>query len=368
MTSRKYRVAVVGGAGTWGRRYLHAYANHPDCEIVALVDRARDRRQTFSNHYGIETVYDTLDELLAADTPDIVSAVIPVAHNPKAVLACSEAGVRVVSCEKPIATALCQADDMVRICREHGTVFGCGSVYSGVPYLTETLDWIRAGHLGRLTGATIPGGLPMEVSGGACVQLTLLRLLTGMDVDWVEGWALPPEPGYDLPPGIPRSEADCPAYGSLGLSGGIICEAPRPGSAKKAAGLIVVTGEQGQVRISSPEPVLLSGRGSALTPVHPEFLHTPRPDNTHDFFTIRIERLMRAFDTGVEDLDSGHGYRQALEIAIALKLSAQRDHQRISLPLEDRSLRIFPHPHRLLGGDVAGWGSRGYKGPPQVDY
>ncbi len=249
MTPKKYRVAVVGGAGTWGRRYLHAYANHPDCETVALVDRARDRRQTLSDHYGIETVYDTLDELLAATSPDIVSAVIPVSGNPEAVIACAEAGVKVVSCEKPISATLHQADEMVRICRERGTVFGCGSVYSGIPYLTDTLDWIRAGHLGRLTGATIPGGLPHEVSGGACVQLTLLRLLTGMDVDWVEGWILPPEPGYDVPPGFPSTEADCPAYGVLGMSGGIICEVLRPGSVAEPSGLVVVTGEEGEVRI-----------------------------------------------------------------------------------------------------------------------
>ncbi|MCZ6675895.1 MAG: Gfo/Idh/MocA family oxidoreductase, partial [Candidatus Poribacteria bacterium] len=65
MPTKKYRVAVVGGAGTWGRRYLRAYANHPDCEIVALVDRAWDRRQAFADRYGIRVVYDTLDDLLA---------------------------------------------------------------------------------------------------------------------------------------------------------------------------------------------------------------------------------------------------------------------------------------------------------------
>ena len=42
MSGKKtYRVAVAGGAGAWGRKYLHAYANHPQCEIVALVDLAR---------------------------------------------------------------------------------------------------------------------------------------------------------------------------------------------------------------------------------------------------------------------------------------------------------------------------------------
>ena len=56
------------------------------------------------------------------------------------------------------------------------------------------------------------------------------------------------------------------------------------------------------------------------TPVYPDFLDTPPPD---DFFTRRIEWLMQAFDAGQDVLDSGHGYRQALEIAIALKQSAQ---------------------------------------------
>ena len=75
---------------------------------------------------------------------------------------------------------------------------------------------------------------------------------------------------------------------------------------------------------------------------------------------------MRAFDTGREVYDSGHGYHQALEIAMALKLSAQRDHERLPLPLADRLQRIVPHPYRLRGGDVAGWESIGYRGPPRV--
>ena len=181
---KKYRVAVIGGAGTWGRKYLRAYANHPACEIVALVDRAEDRRQTFADRYNIGTVFDTLEDLLDREIPDIVSAILPTSHNPGVVIACAEAGVKVVSCEKPIAVELSQADEMVRICRERGTVFSCGSVYSGVPHLLETVDWIKAGNIGKLTAAAVPSGLPREVSGGGCVQLTLLQLLTGMEVEW----------------------------------------------------------------------------------------------------------------------------------------------------------------------------------------
>jgi len=360
---RKYRVAVVGGAGTWGQRYLRAYANHPDCQIIALVDPARDRRKGLADRYGIDWTCDSIEELLSADLPDIVSAIVPVASNPEIIIACARAGVKVVSCEKPIAVELSRADAMVDTCRECGTVFSCGSVYSGVPYLRETLAWIREGHLGQLTGAAIPGGLPREVAGGCCVQLTLLRLLTGMDAEWAEGWTLPPAPGWILPPGAAAAEIDCPAYGRLGLSGGIPCEIPEPRSGKGTSCHVAVSGEEGQVWLAAPRPVFIQGRGAESTPIFPAFLQNPPPA---DYFTLRIELLLRAFDTGREEFDSGHGYRQALEIAMVLKLSAQRDHQRISLPLEDRSSRIFPHPYRLHGGDVAGWESMGAKGPPRI--
>lgn len=48
--------------------------------------------------------------------------------------------------------------------------------------------------------------------------------------------------------------------------------------------------------------------------------------------------------------------------------SARSGHERISLPFEDRSLRLHPHPYRFQGGDVAGWESIGYEGPPAMDF
>ncbi len=86
---KKYRVAMVGGAGSWGRRYLAAYAEREDCEIIALVDRARERGQMFADHFGVKTVLDSVDDLLAMEVPDIVSISLPVAHSWKAVIACA---------------------------------------------------------------------------------------------------------------------------------------------------------------------------------------------------------------------------------------------------------------------------------------
>ena len=81
MTRKKYRVAIVGGAGTWGRFYTQAYAAHPECEIVALVDRAADRRDALAARYNIQATYARVEDLLAREIPDIVSAILPVAYT-----------------------------------------------------------------------------------------------------------------------------------------------------------------------------------------------------------------------------------------------------------------------------------------------
>ncbi|MDE2742060.1 MAG: hypothetical protein OXI58_10750, partial [Gemmatimonadota bacterium] len=64
---------------------------------------------------------------------------------------------------------------------------------------------------------------------------------------------------------------------------------------------------------------------------------------------------------------SGDDYRHSLEVAIALVRSAHQGHERVSLPFADRTLKLYPHPYRLRGGDVAGWQSIGYDGPPTMD-
>ena len=354
---------MVGGAGTWGRFYLRAYAEHPDCEIVALVDRARDRRSVFAERFGIEQVFDSVEELLVRDTPDIVSAILPVAYAYDAVVACAEAGVRVVSCEKPLAAELSKADELVRICREHGTAFGCSAGRWNPPYSEQAIGWVADGHIGKLTGAAIPGGLPVEVCGGGCHPLTLMRFLTGMDVTWVEAWTSPPLPGYTASEARDETEADCPAWGRLGLSGGIVCEVPAPQPDRRAHCMAAVSGEQGRVWLSYPHPVFVQGQGARAGPVFPAFLERKPPKS---MFVSVIEQLMRAFDTGMEAECSGHDLRQALEIAIAMKLSAHNGHRRIELPLQDRSLKLFPHPYRMYGGDEAGWESIGYRGPPEI--
>ena len=351
---KKYRVAIVGGAGSWGRHYTRAYVARPDCDVV-LVERAEERGRIFAAHYGIETVYGSVEELLAREVPDVVSAILPVAHTHDVVIACAEAGVKVVSCEKPIDCDLARADETVRICQERGTLFGCGTAMWMWPYIPQASAWIQAGGIGRITGVAIPPGLPMEASGGGCHSLVLMQLVAGLEVEWVEGWTLPPEPGYEAPEAKKKTEVDCPAYGRIGLTGGVVCELPSPRPDLRLACHLGITGSDGQLWLMNEGPVCIHGTGSEATPCRPDFFADSTPDH---WITPVVDRLVRGVDSGVLTC-TGHDYRQALEIAIALTLSAHNNHQRVDLPLADRTLKLYPSPYRLHGGDVIGWEGNG---------
>ena len=65
MSEKQYRVAVVGGAGMWGRHYLQTFAQREDCSVV-LVDPS-ERAREFAGHFGVVEVLDTLEELLKRD-------------------------------------------------------------------------------------------------------------------------------------------------------------------------------------------------------------------------------------------------------------------------------------------------------------
>ena len=356
----RHRVAIVGGTGMWGQRYLREACRRDDVEAI-LVDTS-DRLDEFARHYGVAESYESLDRLLERDAPDLVCNIVPVGVAVELVTRCAEAGVRVISCEKPIAVDLETADQMVAPCREHGAAFGCGTAYFEIPYFVQAIEWIDAGNIGEITAAAIPGGLPREVSGGGCVQLTHLRAATGREAEWVEGWTLPPTDGYRAPE-ADEVTLDCPAYGRIGLSGGLVCEVPEPLSDKGVGCRVSITGENGQVFLQAPRPVFIVGTGARATPVYPEFLD----EEPVEFMTGRLQSLIDSLESGgPEAVCSGHDYRQALELAVGFKLSAAAGNRRIDLPLADRAHRIYPHPYRQRGGDAVGYDTIGYAGPPRA--
>ena len=364
---RTYKTAVVGAAGYWGSYYTKAFASHPACNLYAIADTAKDRRRMFAERYDIPSVFDTTEDMLRSGPPDICTISLPVSESYKAVLACAEAGVPVITCEKPIAESLAKADHMIERCRELGSSLSCGTAMWEFPLITQTAGWIAEGGIGDLERAYLPDGLSPQVSGNGCVILVALLKIAGSEVAWVEGWTDPADAAL--------TDEDCNAYGRIGFENGVVCDVPSAAAAAALRrGCMGVSGSLGRVWISRHGPVFLCGNGEEQYPVFPPFWGDLKAEKADQFlrivssFVALLERrgTQRGGQYVVADCDA-HGYRQALEIAIALKLSARDGHKRVELPLVDRSTILNPVPYRMLGGDVTGWDAIGLREPALRD-
>ncbi|MBT3271630.1 MAG: Gfo/Idh/MocA family oxidoreductase, partial [Spirochaetales bacterium] len=327
------RVAVVGAAGYWGSYYTKTYAQHPDCELYAIADTAEERRSEFAGMYGIPTVYSSVDELLQDGVPDICTISLPVSASHDAVLACAEAGVPIITCEKPISESLEKADEMVEVCRRRGAILSCGTAIWEFPRFPEVMEWVGGGHVGEQTRVFIPGGLSKYVTGNGCVILVAAMRLAGSEVAWVEGWTDPPEAAF--------TDDECGAYGRLGFRSGAVCDIPSTADVLAKTNCIGVSGTRGRAWISRQQPVLLNRIKGPAEDYYPVFLpNLPNPEErlpkTFHWAISTFVELFRqhaqqtaqkqpAGEPRAATFSSGHDYRQALEIAIALKLSAKKN-------------------------------------------
>ncbi|HWQ15080.1 MAG TPA: Gfo/Idh/MocA family oxidoreductase [Roseiflexaceae bacterium] len=125
-----YRVGIIGcgkpwrseGATGFGMSHQHAegYKASPDARIVALADISEENARAFQERHGGDTIYTDYRAMLEQERLDIVSiSTWPHLHAPM-VIACAEAGVRAVHCEKPMALTYGDSLAMVEICERNG--------------------------------------------------------------------------------------------------------------------------------------------------------------------------------------------------------------------------------------------------------
>ncbi len=110
-------VAVVG-VGNFGRQHARVYAELPQAELVAVVDRDRARAEEVASAYGTQAV-ESLDSL--AGRIQAASVAVPTQHHRSVGVALLEAGADILV-EKPIAPDIASAKALVRAAEATGRV------------------------------------------------------------------------------------------------------------------------------------------------------------------------------------------------------------------------------------------------------
>jgi predicted dehydrogenase len=144
---------VVVGYGYWGPNLARNVAEQPDLELLALCEMDDARAAKFqARHPGVPTVSDYDDVLTDPAVHAVVIATPPRTHHAlvrKALLAGKH-----VLVEKPLATTVADAEELVQMAADRGLVLMPGHTFLYSPPVNKIRDLIAAGELGDLYFAT----------------------------------------------------------------------------------------------------------------------------------------------------------------------------------------------------------------------
>lgn len=170
MAEAGYRAAIIGlgfiggadqvSGDALGQRvanldgtHLEALTRNRRVCLVAGSSRDAGRRERFSSRTSAPA-YADWRVMLARERPEIVSVATYAPQHAEITIACAACGVRVIYCEKPLATRLDDAERMIAACRQSGSLLVINHNRRFQPPLRRLRDEIAAGRVGELTSAS----------------------------------------------------------------------------------------------------------------------------------------------------------------------------------------------------------------------
>ena len=183
---KNYRIGIVGT--THLSSHISALKTMPRVELVAAAAHTDTEREQFQEH-GISTIYSSYKEMLANANLDIVEIDTNPIQRYDMTLAAAERGIHVLG-EKPIATSLSHADDMVAACNQAGIQFAIYNIRRCAPYHIRAKALLEEGYIGDLLAiraalrSSFPSGHSLINLGTHLFDTT--RSFAG-DVEWLDG-------------------------------------------------------------------------------------------------------------------------------------------------------------------------------------
>lgn len=138
---------AVAGAGVIGRAHIAVIAQSSQCRLNAIADPS-EAAQALAQEHGVPW-FATLDQLLAAVSPDGVILATPNAMHVPQALQCIAVGVPVLV-EKPIAHTVADAQKLVQATQAHQAKVLIGHHRAHSPIMRQAKAVIDEGRLGQL--------------------------------------------------------------------------------------------------------------------------------------------------------------------------------------------------------------------------
>lgn len=141
------RAAVIG-VGAMGVNHARVYNELEGIELVAVADADARRGESVGRRFKVRTYTDYRD-MLRQEKPHLVSIAVPTSLHHAATLEALAHGIHVLV-EKPIASTVEQAREMIERARDGGLHLAVGHIERFNPAVIELKRRLAQGELGRI--------------------------------------------------------------------------------------------------------------------------------------------------------------------------------------------------------------------------
>jgi predicted dehydrogenase len=302
--ANQYRVGIIGTGGI-AKAHARYYTANENTQIIAGADIHEGRLTEYCDAFEISARYSDYNELLAKEKPDIVSVCTWQESHPEITIACAEAGIKGILCEKPMGEDVAGPEKMVQVCEDKGVKLAIHHQTRYRPTFVAVRDLLAKGAIGSPVSLVLHTGDGLLNSASHAVDW--YRFILG-DPVWerVVGQAGRHTNRYER--GTPIEDF-CAAIVHFEGGNEFILECDVIGGKVKGGHLIV--GPDGMIKLDRGDATILTADSGGWQPIETEEQLDP------------VEALIAWMEGGPEHFAKGRVCLEAQIIMMAMYESAK---------------------------------------------
>ena len=142
------RVGVIGCGWIAQNVHIPGYIENPKSRLIAICDRNKERLEEVAERHKIENCFTDYHELLESHIIDAVSICTPTATHSEIAVEAAKNGIHTL-CEKPLASDLTEAEEIVKAVEHSEIKFMVGYNYRFLPNHVKAKKFIDDGRIGK---------------------------------------------------------------------------------------------------------------------------------------------------------------------------------------------------------------------------
>lgn len=148
MSDGKVEAGIVG-AKFAGSLHAESYKRCESVEVKAVSDVNKEALSSFQEEFNVGSVYTDYKKMFEEEDLDMVSVCVPNFLHKEISVAAAEAGLNIV-CEKPLATSIEDAEEMVNYASENNVELMYAEDWIFAPALVRAVEIYENGGIGKL--------------------------------------------------------------------------------------------------------------------------------------------------------------------------------------------------------------------------